>query len=204
MPNFRLYFSLFALPILTTAAHAQAFEDRKSALVDYSKADTSPRKTCEAIGKSKPKEIVSITAMEVAAASGTPAHCRVTGVLSPEIAFEVSLPAKWNGRFYMIGNGGHAGEALPFTQAPFGRTLVHEKTTPSQSLLSIVRHDQSKWIGKPSAKVSRPMPYLLSAVGLRSTRTPGRMKPSSRRPCATVSASPSIAVRSSRPSTRSV
>src|SRR5215831_17448783 len=30
----------------------------------------------------------------------------------PRIAFEVSLPARWNGRFYMIGNGGHAGEAL--------------------------------------------------------------------------------------------
>ena len=42
----------------------------------------------------------------------TPAHCRVTGLLSPEIAFEVSLPAKWNGRFYMIGNGGLAGEAM--------------------------------------------------------------------------------------------
>ena len=41
-----------------------------------------------------------------------PAHCRVTGVLAPEIAFEVSLPAHWNGRFYMIGNGGHAGESL--------------------------------------------------------------------------------------------
>ena len=24
----------------------------------------------------------------------------------------MSLPARWNGRFYMIGNGGHAGEAL--------------------------------------------------------------------------------------------
>ena len=35
----------------------------------------------------------------------------MSGTLSPEIAFEVSLPAKWNGRFYMIGNGGHAGEA---------------------------------------------------------------------------------------------
>jgi feruloyl esterase len=34
----------------------------------------------------------------------------VSGVLSPEIAFEVNLPARWNGRFYMIGNGGHAGE----------------------------------------------------------------------------------------------
>ncbi len=33
-------------------------------------------------------------------------------MLKPEIAFEVSLPDKWNGRFYMIGNGGHAGESL--------------------------------------------------------------------------------------------
>jgi hypothetical protein len=33
-------------------------------------------------------------------------------VLKPEIAFEVSLPQRWNGRFYMIGNGGHAGESL--------------------------------------------------------------------------------------------
>ena len=44
--------------------------------------------------------------------AAAPAHCKVSGVLSPEIAFEVSLPAKWNGRFYMIGNGGHAGESL--------------------------------------------------------------------------------------------
>jgi feruloyl esterase len=36
----------------------------------------------------------------------------VSGLLSPEIAFEVGLPAKWNGRFYMIGNGGFAGDAL--------------------------------------------------------------------------------------------
>jgi feruloyl esterase len=43
----------------------------------------------------------------------------VTGTLSPEIAFEVSLPDRWNGRFYMIGNGGHAGESLedPFRVA---------------------------------------------------------------------------------------
>ena len=33
-------------------------------------------------------------------------------MLAPEIAFEVNLPTPWNGRFYMIGNGGHAGEEL--------------------------------------------------------------------------------------------
>jgi hypothetical protein len=93
-------------------ARAQAFADLKSALVDYSKADMEPRKDCQALGKFKSKEIAQIAAVMMPASSSAPAHCRVTGLLSPEIAFEVSLPAKWNGRFYMIGNGGHAGEAM--------------------------------------------------------------------------------------------
>src|SRR5438128_11044403 len=81
---------------------AQPFPELKSALVDYSKADIEPHKACEALGKFKAKEIVQITATMVPAAAAAPAHCRVTGLLSPEIAFEVSLPEKWNGRFYMI------------------------------------------------------------------------------------------------------
>ena len=93
-------------------AHAQVFTELKSSLVDYSKADLAPRKACETLGTFKGKDIAQIAAATVPAAGAIPSHCRVTGVLSPEIAFEVSLPAKWNGRFYMIGNGGHAGENL--------------------------------------------------------------------------------------------
>ena len=98
--------------VIAMPGEAQVFADLKSALVDYSKSDNEPHKACEALGKFKSKEITQIAAAQIPAAAPTPAHCRVTGVLSPEIAFEVSLPAKWNGRFYMIGNGGHAGEAL--------------------------------------------------------------------------------------------
>src|SRR5215510_4235345 len=94
------------------SALAQAFAEVKTALVDYSKADIEPSKACEAMGKFTSKDIAQITATSMPAAAQVPAHCRVTGLLSPEIAFEVSLPAKWNGRFYMIGNGGHAGEAM--------------------------------------------------------------------------------------------
>ena len=90
-------------------ARAQAFADVKMALVDYSKADIEPRKTCEAMSEFKSKEIVQITAAAIPATAAVPAYCRVTGLLQPEIAFEVSLPAKWNGRFYMIGNGGPRG-----------------------------------------------------------------------------------------------
>ena len=93
-------------------ARAQAFADAKTALIDYSRADLAPRKTCEAMIKYEAKEIAQITAALIPASATVPANCRVTGLLQPEIAFEVSLPAKWNGRFYMIGNGGHAGEAL--------------------------------------------------------------------------------------------
>jgi feruloyl esterase len=92
--------------------YSQAFADAKTALIDYSKADTSPRKTCEAMGMFKAKEIVEIHAISVPAANNIPGYCKVTGMLAPEIAFEVSLPEKWNSRFYMIGNGGHAGESL--------------------------------------------------------------------------------------------
>jgi len=111
----RIYTSfVLALAVAAMAAPAQgqAFADLKSALVDYSKSDLEPRKACEALGQFKSKEIASITATVMPAGANAPAHCKVAGVLSPEIAFEVSLPAKWNGRFYMIGNGGHAGESL--------------------------------------------------------------------------------------------
>jgi Tannase and feruloyl esterase len=36
-------------------------------------------------------------------------HCRVSGVISREIAFTVMLPAQWNQRLLMGGNGGYAG-----------------------------------------------------------------------------------------------
>jgi hypothetical protein len=91
---------------------AQAFADLKKAVVDYSKADAKPRKACDALGNFKSKDIAQIKAVMAASEGASPSHCQVTGMLSPEIAFEVSLPAVWNGRFYMIGNGGHAGEAL--------------------------------------------------------------------------------------------
>jgi feruloyl esterase len=95
---------------LTAPAGAQPFANVKEALVDYSRGSLEPHVACDQLAKFKDPDLVKIEARTVAATADAPAHCRVSGVLSPEIGFEVNLPARWNRRFYMIGNGGHAGE----------------------------------------------------------------------------------------------
>jgi hypothetical protein len=94
------------------AARAQVFADRAAAAVAYDAANLAPAESCDALRTPPSDDVVAIDSMAVPGSASVPAHCRVTGVIAPEIAFEVSLPDNWNGRFYMIGNGGHAGEAL--------------------------------------------------------------------------------------------
>jgi len=91
-------------------ARAQAFADLKRAAVDYSKSDLTPAMPCENLSRFTAPEITTVQARMVPATGDAPVHCRVSGLLTPEIGFEVNLPMEWNGRFYMIGNGGHAGE----------------------------------------------------------------------------------------------
>jgi hypothetical protein len=102
----RVFGGAVLIAALVTPAHAQAFADRKASLVDYSKAELEPREESGAVANFKSADLAQITAAMRPASAVAPAHCRVTGLLSPEIAFEVSLPGKWNGRFYMIGSIG--------------------------------------------------------------------------------------------------
>ena len=92
-------------------AYAQAFAGVKSSSVDYTLSELTPSKPCDALATVEAEGLAQIQASVVAAADGVPGHCRISGIIEPEIAFEVNLPERWNGRFYMIGNGGHAGEA---------------------------------------------------------------------------------------------
>jgi hypothetical protein len=57
-------------------------------------------------------EFSIIEALDTPEAGGIPAHCRVRGLIQPEVQFSVDLPANWNGMLLMVGNGGYAGEAL--------------------------------------------------------------------------------------------
>jgi feruloyl esterase len=93
-------------------AAAQPFANAKTSAANYTVADTAPQKACESLAAFKSEGLASIQARVVAAAGETPQHCRVTGVITPEVAFEIHLPDRWNRRFYMTGNGGLAGDAL--------------------------------------------------------------------------------------------
>src|SRR5437773_3182921 len=104
-----------ALAVLAVAAPAAAqnrysFVDAARSPLNFWKATVKPQIACPDI-RSLAAGGVSLLAVEiVAAAEGVPEHCRVTGSIAPEIHFEVNLPAAWNRRFYMSGNGGFAGE----------------------------------------------------------------------------------------------
>jgi hypothetical protein len=91
------------------AQNGVQFRDWKPVL---NSAEFKPKLDCSALVSQTTYEFSIETATAVPAAGEIPAHCLVTGQVSPEIRFEVSLPASWNGRFYMFGNGGYAGETL--------------------------------------------------------------------------------------------
>ena len=89
---------------------AQPFANAADSLAAYCRADYTPGMACSAIANITLPDLVAITSEQIATSGDTPAHCRVSGMLDPEITFVVELPANWNGRFYMVGNGGHAGQ----------------------------------------------------------------------------------------------
>ena len=79
------------------------------------KADASSRKpvgVCKQLRTLTSLELSIVSAVVVPAAAGVPEHCRVSLMAQPELNIEVNLPSAWNGRLYMFGNGGWAGEAF--------------------------------------------------------------------------------------------
>jgi feruloyl esterase len=105
-------FAVVAFCLTAGHAAAQPFTNAKASLSGYNVATVPPQKACESLAMFKAEGITTIQARVVASTADTPQHCRVIGVIAPEVAFEVNLPDRWNRRFYMTGNGGLAGDAL--------------------------------------------------------------------------------------------
>ena len=117
--------SLIAALALTPAAalaqNGYSFIDSTSSAVHYSVAPAKPAMACAGVAGLATAETTIVSTRVIPAAEGIPEHCRVTGLIQPEIRFELNLPANWNRRFYMHGNGGFAGEAPEFGSRPMTR-----------------------------------------------------------------------------------
>ena len=69
-----------------------------------------PAMQCDALAANAfGKDVKIDSATPVAAKDMLPEHCDVRGVIWPEARFVIKLPADWNDRFQMVGNGGTAG-----------------------------------------------------------------------------------------------
>lgn len=90
-------------------AFAASFANAGQGKVDYQTTPYTPTIRCKDLIASSNYDYTVISAREIPPANGTPAHCRISGLVQTEIRFEVNLPLKWNGRLYMYGNGGLAG-----------------------------------------------------------------------------------------------
>src|SRR5215471_19345691 len=93
------------------AQNSSQFRDWKASALAGG-GDAKPAVACASLVSLSGYEFSILSATVIPAASDAPEYCRVSGLIQPEIRFEVNLPVVWNGRLYMFGNGGYAGEAL--------------------------------------------------------------------------------------------
>lgn len=71
----------------------------------------------------------SLPGARVPTTVNVPAFCRVSGFVKPEVNFEAWLPANWNRKFLMVGNGGLAGTiAYPAMVIPLERGYATAST----------------------------------------------------------------------------
>jgi feruloyl esterase len=80
--------------------------------VDYSTAVAGPAQACESLSAFEQDGLTILWAARRPATDALPEHCEVRGVIAPAINIRLQLPDAWNGRFFMAGNGGLAGEPV--------------------------------------------------------------------------------------------
>ena len=121
------------LAALSVTSQGQIFSNADNALSDYDATPYRPSINCRALADFTYPDLLTISTKSVRAMNGNPAHCQISGMLDPEISFVVELPDNWNGRFYMIGNGGHAGQRPddPFQIAARSSALQQSFATAS-------------------------------------------------------------------------
>ena len=96
---------LAAAPLLAQGGGGVQFRDWK-----VPTGTAKPKTACSELSSLTGYEFSVYSTALIPASATVPEHCRVSLMVQPEINVEVNLPTAWNGRLYMFGNGGFAGE----------------------------------------------------------------------------------------------
>ncbi len=107
-------------PHLGASGNGSSFADSQGLVLALDKDPSFPERDCSELVSLTDFSISLISASMIPASPETPEHCLVHGVISPEIEFVALLPTVWNGRLYVHGNGGDAGESV---YGEFGKSV---------------------------------------------------------------------------------
>ena len=88
------------------------FSDWRSSSVDYSKKPHQLRLDCKSLAAWSEYPAQVLIAEHGSRHDDLPEYCDVLGHIQSNIKFRLFLPVNWNGRFFMVGNGGFAGDDL--------------------------------------------------------------------------------------------
>jgi feruloyl esterase len=98
---------LLAASVLAQGGGGVQFRDYKAPSPTF-----NPRAGCPQLVALTGYDFSVYSAVIVPASAVIPEHCRVDLLVQPDMNIEVNLPTLWNGRLYMFGNGGFAGESF--------------------------------------------------------------------------------------------
>ncbi len=91
------------------AAVAAGRDSSGQSRIDYTQATKQPVRSCASLLNVTNFRHAVVSARVIPARNRVPEHCRVLGMIRPEIRFIVNLPTRWNERFLMLGGGGWVG-----------------------------------------------------------------------------------------------
>jgi len=107
---------LAAVGLSVQAQNVGSFRDASKSAANYTNLVASSAGDCAKLGQQvasvEGTRLTVLTSQVIASTQDVPEFCRIVAVLDPEILIEVALPMRWNGRLYMRGNGGYAGERI--------------------------------------------------------------------------------------------
>lgn len=86
------------------------FSDWQSSPIEFSETPYQSKIDCESLRSWSVEPAQILLAKTVSEEDGQPEYCDVLGHIQSNIKFRMFLPTDWNGRFFMVGNGGLAGD----------------------------------------------------------------------------------------------